>query len=152
MYHEVPVVLDATAELMLVERYAGSAFDMSRFRTARDFAAKYGEVAQIIPYTGLPADRTVEMVFDLHRRHAAGVDRAIRTAVESRSRTVTPLPYPPGSLLGAVAGRNGTVRSTSPVPSPAQTGPVEFIVDHSRFEVRCGNAVCFLGNTRVSST
>jgi len=139
-------------DLAFVERYVGSAFDTNRLGTAREFAARYPEIAHLVPYTGLQSDETVRKTFDLYRRHAVEVSRVVQAAIAARSETVMHQTYPSCSLLGAVVGRAS--RNRPAIPDAASAGgstaarvALGFIVDSNTFEVKLGAGRCFLGNT-----
>ncbi len=139
------------ADLLFVERYVGSTFEINRIPTAHEFAARTGEIAHVIPYTGMPSDVTVQKVFDLYRRHSAEVSQAIQKVITSRSEAVMQQSYPACSLLGAVVGRTARTRPLAAEVAPLvaqENDPAAFVVDQDRFEVRCGPARCFLGNTK----
>ncbi|MFO0804404.1 MAG: winged helix-turn-helix domain-containing protein [Gemmataceae bacterium] len=140
------------ADLLFVERYVGSAYELERFSSVREFAAKFGEIAHVLPYTGMSADRAAQAIHDLYRRHATEVSHAIQTVIASRSGAVMKQSYPACSLLGAVVGRTARSRPVviDPLIAPTATGPVEnrLVIDSERFEVRRGVATCFLGATK----
>ena len=140
------------ADLLFVERYVGSTYELERFSSPHEFAAKFGEIAHVLPYTGMPADRSVQLIFDLYRRHAAEVGRALQSVIASRSGAVMHQSYPACSLLGAVVGRTARTRPVviDPPAPPSANGKADsgLIVDAERFEVRKGDATCFLGPTR----
>src|SRR5262249_37907936 len=120
------------ADLLFVERYVGSTFEMNRLASPRDFVTPFGEIAHVIPYTGLPADETVRRVHDLYRRHAAEVGQAIQSVISSRREAVMQQSYPACSLLGAVVGRTARSLPPAPIAESGESKPEEkavFVVD-----------------------
>jgi 7-cyano-7-deazaguanine synthase in queuosine biosynthesis len=147
----------AGPDLTLVERFVGTAREISRLVDATAFVAKYPELVRAIRHTGLPGHEAVGRAFDLYRRHANGVLAALEKAVGGALGVVVRGDYPPTSLLGVACrpGSNGSV----PGPGLAATGaddgrvkaddsrPALRVVD-DEFAVRCGLRECFLGNTK----
>jgi hypothetical protein len=141
-------------DLAFVERYVGSAFDMSRIETSRRFAERFGEIAHVIRYTGLPADHAVQKIFELYRKHAEEVSQALQGIITSRSDAVMHQSYPVYSLLGAIVGRTSRFRyvgkienvdsARDGIPTPVEKG---LVIDSTKFEVRFDGVSCFLGNT-----
>lgn len=136
------------SELTFVERYTGTAFDLEHVTDARHFTELYPQLAWAVPHLGLPADEGAERVFDLHRRHAAGVRDAVARSIADHSAALSRQAVPARSLLGVVLGRVPPTeggRTGGPVAPPQPNDRV--VVDRAGFSVRCDGRVCFLGNT-----
>src|SRR6185312_13814020 len=92
-------------DLAFLERYAGSALDTLRIPNAREFAVRYGEIANVVPYTHLRSDQTVQQVFELYHRHAGEVHQTMQSILLTHSEAVIHQSYPPCTFLGVIVGR-----------------------------------------------
>lgn len=141
----------AGPDLTLVERCVGAAQDAPRLTDAIAFAERYPEVADAVPYCGLPAPEALQKLFELHARHAAQVRQALAAVVTSCAVAVVDRTYPPASLLGALIGREPQPEpEPEPVPPPPPAEPIPrqpVTTDRLTFEARQGSLALRLGNT-----
>jgi hypothetical protein len=140
-------------ELTLIERYLGTALQVTRMADAGEFVRAFPEVTRVFGHVALPAARAAAQIFDLYRRHAGQVYEALTHVVERHGADIVRYRLPPNCLLSLACGR----RAVAPVAatSDAHNGHAgrngaggDLIIDPTKLEVRRGGRPCFLGNTR----
>jgi hypothetical protein len=136
------------AELTLIERYLGTARRIERMRTPAEFLAEFAEASRVLQQLRVTPDRAVQLIFELHERHARGITRALATAVRTGSEDLIRQNLPLNCLLRLSLG--AAVR-----PTPAEGNgagatahPKTLVLDPEKFEVRFASRTCFLGNTK----
>ncbi|MDY3563386.1 hypothetical protein R5W23_004889 [Gemmata sp. JC673] len=131
-------------DLTLAERYVGLARELAPLEGPRAFAVRFPEVNAALAYLGTSPAAAAAACHDLYRRHADGVARGVRRALDAVG-VLNLHAVPPPSLLGLVLGR-GVPGAAPPAPfAPSERG---FVVDPDRFQVRFNGAPCQLGNTK----
>lgn len=130
--------------MTFAERYVGVAREVCQLASPRGFATRFPEVNAAIGYVGFPPDEAVQACFELYRRHAAGVERALQDAL-GRVGVLHLQSIPPHSLLGVVLGRAALPRLEVLAEPESERG---FVVDRSRFEVRYNGQSCPFGNIK----
>jgi 7-cyano-7-deazaguanine synthase in queuosine biosynthesis/DNA-binding winged helix-turn-helix (wHTH) protein len=141
----------AGVDLALLESYLGAARRVDEIADAATFLRAFPEAARVLRHVAVPPAEAAKLVFDLHRRHAAGVLRALEGEVQRGLGELVRFRYPANCLLSLACGR----RAPRPVPHgtehapppPGANGAEKLAVDRDRFEVRFGGAVCVLGYT-----
>jgi 7-cyano-7-deazaguanine synthase in queuosine biosynthesis len=134
-------------ELTLIERYWGTALQVSRIQNVSEFIRTFPDVTRVIGHVGMPAARAAGLVFDLYRRHSGQVTAALSRVVQQKSDQIVGHYIPPNCLLSMVCGRRTTPSAQVSVQADANRPSDQFVIDRARFEVTCANASCFLGNT-----
>jgi 7-cyano-7-deazaguanine synthase in queuosine biosynthesis len=138
------------ADLLLVERYYGTALRLDGMTDPAAFVSEYPEVSDAVRYMGLPPSQAARQVHDLTRRHASEVRGVLSRAVAERSNDVVGRTVPANSLLGIASGRSPRRESESRLAGRAdrEGEPANrLVLDVERFEARVGIRTCFLGNT-----
>jgi 7-cyano-7-deazaguanine synthase in queuosine biosynthesis len=136
-------------ELTQIERYLGTALQISGMSEPREFVEVFPEVTRVIGHVGLPAARALALVFDLHRRHAGEIRRALSQAVEQRSNEIVCRQFPPNCLLSLACGRQATSLQVCAATSAGepQSAPSLFSLDRNQFQAVWAGRPCFLGCT-----
>jgi 7-cyano-7-deazaguanine synthase in queuosine biosynthesis/DNA-binding winged helix-turn-helix (wHTH) protein len=139
------------ADLVLVERYYGTALRIERIMDTAAFVSEFPEVSDAVRYLNLTPSEAARKVYDLARRHASAVCEVLGGAVAEYSDQVVRRAFPGNSLLGVASGRSPRrERESRPVAVPTNSttdGANQLVIDPERFEARLGSKVCPLGNT-----
>jgi DNA-binding response OmpR family regulator/7-cyano-7-deazaguanine synthase in queuosine biosynthesis len=135
------------AELTLIERYLGTARRVERMRTPAEFLAEFAEASRVLRQLRVTPDRAVQLIFDLHKRHARGITEALAAAVRAGSDDLIRRNLPTNCLLRLSLG--AAVRPTPADGNGAGAAryPRTFVLDPDTFEARFADKACFLGNT-----
>jgi hypothetical protein len=141
------------ADLLLVERYYGTALRLDGMTDPAAFVAAYPELNDAVRYLGLPPSEAARKVYDLARRHASEVCDVLSRFVAECSRNVVRRTFPANSLLGIASGRSPRRERESRFAAFPDNGAEEaanrLVIDSEGFEARLGNLPpCFLGNTK----
>jgi hypothetical protein len=137
------------ADLILAESYVRVLREIRRIPDARAFVTRFPEVARVLPYLDLPAERGAELIFDLHHQHAHRASEALERVLQRESTAVLHCTHPVNSLFGVLCGRSAR-RPPAGAATPPSNGQGQSQVlelDDERFEARWAGNVCFLGNT-----
>jgi hypothetical protein len=137
-------------DLALVESYLGAARRVDGIADAAAFLRTFPEAARVLRHVAVPPAEAAGLVFDLHRRHADGVLRALEGEVGQAPGNVVRFRHPANCLLSLACGGRGRRHSLPEPERPSangENGAERLVVDRRRFEVRFGIAVCALGNT-----
>src|SRR3954452_16631211 len=84
--------------------YVRSASDVNRMADVA-FFSRFGEASRTVDFFNEPAGVVAERIFDLHRRHAAGVCTVFDQAVSKHASVLREQSLPPSSLLALVVGQ-----------------------------------------------
>jgi 7-cyano-7-deazaguanine synthase in queuosine biosynthesis len=140
----------AGPELTLIERYLGTALQMTRITELSQFVQTFPEVTRVVGRVGMAVPQAAAEVFDLYRRHARQVCDAMSRVIEQRSAEIVRREFPPNCLLSLACGRRAGQGSPELAQLPA-AGPQEqkdlLVVDELRFEAAWAGLSCFLGNS-----
>ncbi len=137
-------------DLALIESYVGTARRVDRIADAAEFLRAFPEAARVLRHAAVSPAEAARLLFDLHRRHADGVLRALEGEVERAPRSVVRLCHPANSLFGLACGERRlrlTLNSPERASEPSEPRPGTLEVDRRSFEVRFGSATCYLGHT-----
>jgi 7-cyano-7-deazaguanine synthase in queuosine biosynthesis len=138
-------------ELTLIERYLGTALQVTRMKDPKEFLRAFPEVTRAITRVGLPAAQALHQVIDLYRRHSGQVCDALASVVKEHSAQIVGRNIPANCLLSLACGRRVTPRAAMEAPTSAatETKPLAelFRIDCDRFQVIWANRACYLGNS-----
>jgi 7-cyano-7-deazaguanine synthase in queuosine biosynthesis len=140
----------AGPELTLIERYLGTALQVTRMTERSQFVQAFPDVMRVVGRVGLPAPEAASRVFELYRRHAGQVCGALTLAVKQGSSQIVGREVPPNCLLSLACGRRAGQAAQEPAHSPAVERQVQsdpLVVDEQKLEVVWAGRPCFLGST-----
>jgi len=128
--------------LTYAERYVGVAREVERIGSLGAFAVRFPEINEALPFLGGTPAASAERMYDLYRRHAAGVGRAIKQAFGRHLDELYWQTIPARSLLGLAMGRRA-----SPPPLATPPGEHGLVVDNDKFEILYHGRPCITRNT-----
>ena len=144
-------------EFTLVERYVGTAREVDRMGSAVEFVTRFGEAARVLRHVGMPARDAAERLFDLYKRHARDICRALSQVNIQNSDLVISTDYPVNSLLAVAVGRGQAVPVSPPANDTDGDGAAATagsgkhrkpVVDKDTFTVEFNGRRCELRNTK----
>lgn len=106
----------------LVERYVGTVLKIRSITSVPAFIAQYGEVGRVLSSLPGTTAAAADQVFQLHRRHAEQVHRAVVALVKQEAVRIVDGEVPHDSPLGIIARLAPPVVASS-APAPASTSP-----------------------------
>jgi 7-cyano-7-deazaguanine synthase in queuosine biosynthesis len=137
------------AELTLIERYYATALKVERMQSVADFVAEFAETSRVLRFLGVPPVQAAERVFNLHKRGATQVIRAVVAAVDEESKETGHRNLPHRCLLRLACG--SSVRPTTTAEPNGRVAPpaaaTRFQLNAETFEACFRGNACFLGNT-----
>jgi len=105
----------------LVERYVGSVLKIRSITSVQGFLSQFGEVGRVLSSLPGSTAAAAEQVFQLHRRHADQVHRAVVALVKQEANRIVDGEVPHDSPLGILARLAPPAPALSPPPALADT-------------------------------
>lgn len=139
-------------DLLLIERYCGTAIEIGAIRDHREFMQRFPEVATVCRAFDFPAEQALQNIFELFRRHALQLSAAISQSVAEHAAQIASHELDPNCLISLVCSRLGGMRRRAPstvIPSGSANGnpacPVH--IRPEAFEIEIDGKVCELRDT-----
>ena len=137
----------------MVERYIGTALSIQKMPDEAAFMSEFGEVARALLHVGTDAETALKKIFDLHKRHADQVLKALAMLIERSAARLVDRTIPATSPIGIAAGLAESLGVPLPAPvasdsdKAGQAIELSFHIDHETFTVWNGGLPCELRNT-----